>query len=118
MNVTRAEIEEVARQTNAHNFIMQLPDVHQHPIIIHPLLKFEFVAYLSQCTLAQPASMPHNLFCVPPTRFQSLTNQRTERSLWHFLIDSSSDKYASHWCFTCCTYLSNICVFMEYQIEV
>ena len=27
VNATRAEIEEAARQANAHHFIMQLPDV-------------------------------------------------------------------------------------------
>jgi len=27
VNATRAEIEEAARQANAHNFIMQLPNV-------------------------------------------------------------------------------------------
>jgi ATP-binding cassette subfamily B protein len=27
LNATQAEVEEAARQANAHNFIMQLPDV-------------------------------------------------------------------------------------------
>ena len=27
VNATRAEIEQAAREANAHNFIMQLPDV-------------------------------------------------------------------------------------------
>ena len=30
INATQTEIEEAARQANAHQFIMQLPDVRSH----------------------------------------------------------------------------------------